>query len=209
MDWLDVVGWAGSALLVYSVLQTRVMRFRVANLSASAVLAGFNAVLGVWPMVGMNAALVLINVYFIVKMLREKSRGKAFEWLALAASDPYVTRVVDKTADDLRHFYPNFRADLADPGTRAALLFHGDTTMGIVAFQPGTGGVGELLIDYVVPAYQDFAPGAFVYSADGPLRAAGLTSVRAVAPSDGTAHYLRHVGFADDGDGVLTRELGR
>ena len=29
MSWLDVVGWAGSALLVFSLLQARVLRFRV------------------------------------------------------------------------------------------------------------------------------------------------------------------------------------
>ena len=30
--WLDLVGWAGSALLVFSLLQARVLRFRVLNL---------------------------------------------------------------------------------------------------------------------------------------------------------------------------------
>ena len=31
MDWLDVIGWLGSALLIYSVMQARVLRFRVLN----------------------------------------------------------------------------------------------------------------------------------------------------------------------------------
>ena len=37
--WLDILGWAGSALLVYSVMQARVLRFRVLNLAACVVLA--------------------------------------------------------------------------------------------------------------------------------------------------------------------------
>ena len=38
MSWLDALGWAGSALLIYSLLQARVLRFRVLNLVASCVL---------------------------------------------------------------------------------------------------------------------------------------------------------------------------
>ena len=32
--WLDLLGWAGSALLIVSLLQARVLRFRVLNLTA-------------------------------------------------------------------------------------------------------------------------------------------------------------------------------
>ena len=31
--WLDLFGWFGSALLIVSLLQTRVLRFRVLNLA--------------------------------------------------------------------------------------------------------------------------------------------------------------------------------
>ena len=56
MTWLDALGWAASALLVYSVMQARVLRFRVLNLVACVVLVVFNALLGIWPMVAMNVA---------------------------------------------------------------------------------------------------------------------------------------------------------
>ena len=41
--WLDILGWGGSALLVYSLLQSRVLRFRVLNLAACLILLAFNA----------------------------------------------------------------------------------------------------------------------------------------------------------------------
>ena len=44
--WLDILGWGGSALLVYSLLQSRVLRFRVLNLTACVVLVVFNGLLG-------------------------------------------------------------------------------------------------------------------------------------------------------------------
>ena len=54
--WLDLFGWAGSALLIVSLLQARVLRFRVLNLTAGLMLVAFNALIGVWPMVAMNLA---------------------------------------------------------------------------------------------------------------------------------------------------------
>ena len=68
---LEAVGWIGSGLLVVSLLQRRMMRLRVVNLLACMVLVGYNLALGVWPMVGMNAAVAVIDVYFIVKLNHE------------------------------------------------------------------------------------------------------------------------------------------
>jgi uncharacterized protein with PQ loop repeat len=59
---VEVLGWVGSALLVYSVLQTRILRLRLFNGVASALLVIFNAAIAVWPMVALNVTLTAINV---------------------------------------------------------------------------------------------------------------------------------------------------
>ena len=74
--WLDLLGWGGSALLVYSLLQANVLRLRVLNAIACVLLIVFNAMLEVWPMVGMNLVLVAINAWFIVQLLRDRSPGR-------------------------------------------------------------------------------------------------------------------------------------
>jgi hypothetical protein len=48
---LEVLASVGSALLVYSVLRTRILRLRLFNDVASALLLIFNAAIAVWPMV--------------------------------------------------------------------------------------------------------------------------------------------------------------
>ena len=67
---VEIVGWVGSALLVYSVLQTRILRLRLFNGVASALLVIFNAAIAVWPMVALNVTLTAINVFYIVRLLR-------------------------------------------------------------------------------------------------------------------------------------------
>ncbi|QKJ18251.1 YgjV family protein [Microbacterium hominis] len=72
--WIEVAGWLGSVLLVVSLLQGRMMRLRVLNLIAALALVGYNVAVETWPMVGMNAAVAVIDVFFIVK-LRQQSRA--------------------------------------------------------------------------------------------------------------------------------------
>jgi hypothetical protein len=59
---VEILGWVGSALLVYSVLQTRILRLRLFNGVASELLVIFNAAIAVWPMVALNVTLTAINV---------------------------------------------------------------------------------------------------------------------------------------------------
>jgi hypothetical protein len=65
--WIEVFGWIGSGLLVVSLL-----RLRVINSIASAMLVLYNVLVETWPMVGMNAAVIAINVWHIVRILRER-----------------------------------------------------------------------------------------------------------------------------------------
>ena len=79
MSFLDVVGWSGSALLVFSLLQSRMMRLRVLNFVASGILVAFNLVLGVWPMVAMNAVVAIIDLVQMIKLRAAAQRAVAEE----------------------------------------------------------------------------------------------------------------------------------
>lgn len=67
---VEIVGWAGSLLLVVSLLQSKMLRLRILNLTASVILVAYNLVVGVWPMAAMNAAVVFINITQIVRIQR-------------------------------------------------------------------------------------------------------------------------------------------
>ena len=70
--WIEVFGWIGSGLLVVSLLQGKMLRLRVINSIASVMLVLYNVLVETWPMVGMNAAVILINVWHIVRIMRER-----------------------------------------------------------------------------------------------------------------------------------------
>jgi hypothetical protein len=197
---LQLIGWLGSALLVFSVLQSRFMRFRVLNSIASAVLVVYNAIIAVWPMAAVNLALLVINIWFIVTLVGKKKAARAFTWVE--ADTRLRDWFFDRYGSDLARFHPeaDARADLA------AVLFHDAAAIGLVLAQR-QGDDAVLLADYVVPDYRDFAPGSFVYSPAGPLAGWGVKRVQARQPRPAVAKYLLAMGFQPGANHSLSKRV--
>jgi hypothetical protein len=203
--WLDVLGWGGSALLVFSLLQTRVLRFRVLNLAACLILLLFNALIQVWPMVGMNAVLCSINVFFIVRLMRERHDASKFTVLRVRADDVYLRHVLATHAADIRRHQPDLdpTAWQAASDGRAYLVQHGDETVGVVLLHPD-GDTARVELDWVTPRYRDFSPGEFVWRESDLLVQEGFR--RVVTPPNMVGAYYERLGFHREGE-AWAREL--
>lgn len=208
MPVLEVIGWAGSALLVFSILQTRVMRFRVLNAVACVVLIGYNAAIAVWPMVGMNVVLVAINLWIIRRLLRERHDDRAYDAVPIGVDEPLLRHLLDRHAQDIRAFNPDLPADVLGAVEHAFLVTTADEIVGVVLSRAGDEpGEQQVVVDYVLPAYRDFTPGEFVFRPDGPFAALGTRRVVASPGMAASATYLRAVGF-DEREGRQVLEIG-
>jgi hypothetical protein len=199
VSWLDALGWAGSALLIYSLMQARVLRFRVLNTVGCVVLIVFNALVGVWPMVGMNVVLAGINLWFIRRLLVERHDERAYDVLEVGLGDAYLQHFLRVHADDIRGFFPDADWTLPTPGRAAFLVEHGDETVGVVLVRDAGDGVAQVELDYVTPRFRDFTPGEFVYRRSGLFRDRGFS--RVLSPPGMVAPYYDRLGFRRVGDG--------
>jgi len=196
-NWIDILGWGGSALLVFSLLQARVLRFRSLNLVASLILLGFNAVIEVWPMVALNAVLATINAFFIVRLLRERHDEDVFDVIEVGTRDHYLRHVLTTHGDDIAQFQPDLDWEPDNPSSHAFVVVKGDETVGAVLLR-ADGDVARVQLDYVTPKYRDFSPGEFVWRHSGLLRDRGFRQV--VTPPGMVAAYYDKVGFHREGD---------
>src|SRR4051794_23525544 len=205
MPWLDIVGWAGSVLLVYSVMQARVLRFRVLNLAACVVLAGFNAALGIWPMVAMNVALCFINLWHIRALVGTRHNETVYEALEVGSGDAYLRHLLQVHEADIRRYQPDFAWDGRDERDVAYLVQRGDETVGLVLVHDAGDGVAKIVLDYVTPRFRDFSPGEFVWRRSGALRDRGFRTV--ISPDRMVAPYYGRIGFTARPDGTFQRDL--
>jgi hypothetical protein len=202
MIWLEVVGWAGSALIIVSLMQARVLRFRVLNLVGAFFATVYNSIIGVWPFAAMNAVIVVIDVYWLVRLLRERHDETVYSVVEVDGDDAYLRHVLRVHDDDIARFQPAFTAD---GGGAAFLVQRGDETVGVVVVRDAGDGVGRVELDYVTPRFRDFTPGEFVYRHSGVFAAHGLRSL-VVDALPQNREYFERVGFRP-GPAGWTREV--
>ena len=85
--WFQTLGWVGSALVVLSLMDSKVVRFRWLNLAGSVVSTLWNLAAGIWPFVAMNGAIAIINIYWLIRLKREQ-RNPQVDIIEPAAPDP-------------------------------------------------------------------------------------------------------------------------
>ncbi|MFK3982262.1 YgjV family protein [Micromonospora sp. NPDC050397] len=201
MNWLDVIGWSGSALLVWSLLQTRVLRLRALNLVGSLVLIGYNAALGVWPGVGLNVVIAIINVLYLRRMLATRHDERTYEVVEVGTDDGFLAHTLRVHAADIARFNPGFRWHGADPDRSAFLVVRADEVVGVVLVTRVDGDVARIELDYVTQRFRDFTPGEFVYRRSSLFTDRGYR--RVLTPPGMVAPYYDRLGFRREGDSYV------
>ncbi len=205
MSALDILGWISSILVVWSLMQARVLRFRVMNLAGASLATVVNAMLGIWPFAAMNGVIAVIDVYWIWKLTRERHDDAAYEVVEVGMDDAYLRYQLRVHDEDIAATHPAFavpRAAASSPGApseagaqrSAFLVLRGDETVGMVLVRDAGAGVGEVELDYVTERFRDFTPGEFVYRKSGVFADKGFTQLRADA-GPGTSEHFGRVGF--------------
>jgi len=207
--WLEILGWTGSAVLVWSLLQSRILRLRLINLVGCVLLIGYNAIVGVLPMIGLNVVLAVINLVYLRKLLGTRHDEASYQILEVAPDEVYARHFLRTHAADVASFNAHLDAgrlallgridDEDDPTPlRMFLVLRGTETIGVVALRPAPGGVGIVELDYVTERYRDFTPGEFVFRRSETLAAQGFAHIE--VPAAMAAPYYERIGFTRRGE---------
>ena len=208
MSALDIFGWVSSGLIIFSLMQARVLRFRVLNLAGAALATAVNALLGVWPFAAMNLVITVIDIYWIWRLGRERHSEAIYDVVEVGVHDAYLRHALRVHSEDVSATYPEFPlAEIAgtadsppaavgtDTERSAFLVLRGDETVGMVVVRDAGAGVGEVELDYVTERFRDFTPGEFVYRRSGVFADRGFSRL-VVDASQGSSDYFERVGFA-------------
>lgn len=198
MTWLEIFGWIGSAVLVWSLLQTRILRLRVLNLTGCVLSIIYAALSGIWPILGLNAVLALINIFHLRKLTSRAAKRASYSVVTVSPSDAYFEFLLKKHAPGIAATHPHFEGPT--PQSEAYLILHEDETVGMVvlAEEETSKGqkVAQILLDFVTPRFRDFTPGQYLFKDSGLLVDRGLSRVITASNLDApTLKYYNAIGF--------------
>jgi len=71
--FLEIFGYIGTALVILSMTMKSLTKLRIINISGSVISMIYAVIVGTWPIVVMNACLILINSYHLISSYKKKS----------------------------------------------------------------------------------------------------------------------------------------
>lgn len=196
---IELIGYLGSALVVASMLMSSVVKLRVINTIGSGVFTAYALMIHSYPTALMNAALIAINVYNLIKLNR---RDQSYDLVEGAWGEGILRYLLDYYREDIQTYFPDFSADCR--ADRAYIVCCNGNPAGVLLGTDGGEGTLRVLLDYSTPAYRDCSIGAYLYSK---LPAKGVhTLLFAEEGSQAHRAYLEKMGFVKE-DGVYIKKL--
>lgn len=200
MNWVELVGYLASALVVLSFAMSSIVKIRVISLVGSAFYVCYGLLIGSVPIVLAN---VMIVIFHCVALYREFSRRSELGATPIDPHAPFLTDFLASHLEDIRRSQPEYEHSTSDT---AFILMREGMPAGVLLGDT-TGEELRLNLDYVLPAYRDSRLGQWIYGdRSSSLRAHGIRRVVANPTTDLQRNYLLHVGFESFGTN-LVREL--
>lgn len=204
----EIVGYAASALVVWSLTMKSLLRLRLIGLAGSTTFLAYGILIEAVPIVITNAVIMGIHVWFLRKLLGKR---EIFSVLRVRADSDYLRTFLEFHGAEIQRFQPGFRFEASEQ-TRIWFILRDMLPAGLFIAEPHDDGSFEILLDYAIPQYRDLKLGRWVYSGG-----AGLfdddrpSSVWMRSWSEAHDTYLERMGFVStdrDGEQVLSRATG-
>lgn len=157
MIW-ELIGYAGSLLVVISLLMSNIIRLRLINTVGSVIFCIYAIVIKSYPTAAMNAALVIINVYYLIKLMKTQ---RSYYMVEIDPKDKTLEYFLNSNKEDICKYFDWVKPD-ALQGKKAFLLYDGMTIAGLFLANEAEG-VLDIIYDYTTPQYRDKTVSKYVY----------------------------------------------
>lgn len=91
LNWLELYGYLGSALIAISLMMSDIRKLRWINLVGAGSFASYGLLIGSWPVAILNGFIVLIDIVHLWQLSRQSTVSRSVEFVA---GDTYVQTVL-------------------------------------------------------------------------------------------------------------------
>ncbi len=192
----EIIGYVASVLIAVSLMMSAIIKLRIINLIGAATFCLYGILIGAIPVAAMNGFIVLINIYYLAKMLGD---SEYFRLLRVSADGEYLGAFLDYYRDEIRKFQPDFDMQ---PGIDDICIFvlRDMVPGGLVIGSPHPGGVLRIRLDFVIPNFRDFKISKYLFNEEKDfLREQGIRKLETHATEKAHRMYLERAGFRSAG----------
>ena len=191
---LEIVGYASTILILVSFLMTSVVKLRIVSSIGSGIFVIYALLTGSYPTAIMNFGVVIVNVYFLIRLMRAE---KLTTMLPISTDSAYLKEFETFYGADIQRYFPEF-ATQKDEADAAYFVYYDLVPVGLLLGRKQEDGSLRILVDYTTPKYRDASVGKFLYNKL--LKNEGYTALTIAEPSPKHEKYLKTAGFIKDGE---------
>lgn len=189
---LEWIGYIASMIVLISLLMSSIKKLRWINLFGALVFGFYGFMIGSIPTGMMNVGIVLIDVYYLVKMYRTND---FFRVLPIDEKSQYLNLFIDFYKKDIQGFMDIPLEEVLESKVKLYVL-RNMTPAGVFIADEYDNGVLEIKFDYVIPQYRDFKIGNFVFESQTDyFKDLGYKQFIAITKNKEHIAYVKKMGF--------------
>lgn len=191
----EAIGYLASLLVAVSLTMSRIVPLRLVNMLGAMTFVVYGLLINSWPVAGMNAFIVGINIYYLLQIYSSSSALTALE---MGPDERYLNYFIGLHEEGIRRYHPGWETTPA-PGNFNLMILRDTLPAGILLGEH-KGETLQLKVDFVSPDFRDFKIGGFVYQEQRKLfTSKGIRCIRVRTANTEHAAYFKKMGFEDSG----------
>ncbi len=187
----EIIGYVASVLVAVSLMMSAIIKLRVVNMIGAFTFSVYGILIGSIPVAAMNGFIVLINIYFLVKLYRDK---EYFKLLKVDKESKYLEEFLHFYRDDIKTYQPDF--DFDKPYNFSLFILRDMVPAGLILGNNDPDGELKIDLDFVIPNFRDFKIGDYLFEDKlNYFKEIGISKILAASGNDAHNKYLERTGF--------------
>jgi len=188
----EIIGYVASVLVAVSLMMSKIVQLRIVNMIGAAIFSLYGVLIGSVPVAGMNAFIVLVNIYYLTQIY---SSVEYFKLLRVPADSEYLKAFLNFYRDQISQFQPGYEPGFRDDDLNVFVL-RDMVPAGLLVGSLDKEGTLSVELDFVTPKYRDFKIGRFLFEENpGFFREKRVKKIVAKSGSEKHNQYLEAMGF--------------
>ncbi len=205
MNWIEIIGYAGTVLIAISLSMKNIVKLRWINLLGASTFALYGLITNTIPVFVLNSYISLVDIYYLVILYKKKDE---FSIYPIRPGNRYMLKFIEYYKNDIVKFFPDFKTEDTE-GKEIFLVLRNMLPVGLFVFEIKNDGVAEIILDYAIPSYRDLNNAKFLLkTTPNFFKEKGIDKLVTYSRVPEHISYLKKIGFIETTEGKFEKVIG-
>ncbi len=160
LEWTDWLGYLASVVVDISLTMTNIRHLRWINLIGALTFTVYGYILDLYPILAVNAFIVVVNIYYIVRLTLTKEH---FHLIPISwDTSIFLPRFIEFYLADIRKHFPEVDIE-ALRKYRPIFISRDVVPVGLFIYERLEYGIIQIHLDYEIPRYRDYESARYFF----------------------------------------------